>query len=81
MALATYLICNAIGAGQSLSSVGKTKGTALPGSQSFNQGRNNLVHVADDAEISHPEDRCFRVLIDRDDVFGTLHPDKVLSRS
>ena len=38
----------------------------------------DLVHVADDAEVGDPEDRGLGVLVDGDDVLGALHADHVL---
>src|SRR5204863_6860403 len=45
------------------------------------QFRDDLVHVADDAEIAELEDRRVRVLVDRDDRAGSLHADLVLDRA
>src|SRR5205807_7124418 len=41
----------------------------------------DLVQVADDAEVGEFEDRRVRVLVDRDDVLRALHPDLVLDRA
>src|SRR5262245_43122951 len=43
--------------------------------------RDDLVEVADDAEIGELEDRRVRVLVDRDDDAGALHADLVLDRA
>src|SRR5439155_20529672 len=45
------------------------------------QLRDDLVQVADDAEVGELEDRRVRVLVDRDDRPGALHPDLVLDRA
>src|SRR4051794_19909482 len=44
------------------------------------QLRHDLVEIADDPEVAELEDRRVRVLVDRDDVLGGLHPDLVLDR-
>src|SRR4051795_3881159 len=41
----------------------------------------DLVVVADDAEVGELEDRRVRILVDRDDVLGVLHTDLVLDRA
>ena len=41
----------------------------------------DLVQVADDAEVGELEDRGVRVLVDRDDVLRGLHADLVLDRA
>ena len=48
------------------------------GSNELGQLRHDLVQVADDADVAEVEDRCIRVLVDRDDRAGALHPDLVL---
>src|SRR4029450_9545963 len=48
------------------------------GLQRFDQLREDLVDVADDAEVGDREDRSFLVLVDSDDVLRALHPDHVL---
>src|SRR3954469_3212219 len=45
------------------------------------QLRQDLVEVADDAEVRELEDRRVLVLVDRDDVLGALHADLVLDRA
>src|SRR4051794_30960321 len=45
------------------------------------QLRNDLVQIADHAEIGEFEDRRVGVLVDRDDVLGGLHADLVLDRA
>src|SRR5436189_6478819 len=45
------------------------------------QLRQDLVEVADDAEIGELEDRRVRVLVDGEDVLRALHPDLVLNRA
>src|SRR5947209_7740081 len=45
------------------------------------QLRDDLVHVADDAEVAELEDRRVRVLVDRDDHARALHADLVLDRA
>src|SRR4051794_14787324 len=42
--------------------------------------RDDLVHVADDAEVAELEDRRVRVLVDGDDHVRALHADLVLDR-
>ena len=39
------------------------------------------MEVADDPEVGELEDRRVRVLVDREDVLGVLHPDLVLDRA
>src|SRR5687767_11775238 len=41
----------------------------------------DLVQVADDAEVAEVEDGRVRVLVDRDDRAGAVHPDLVLDRA
>ena len=48
---------------------------------SSRQLRDDLVQVADDAEIGELEDRRVAVLVDRDDRPGALHADLVLDRA
>src|SRR3954453_18986128 len=43
--------------------------------------RDDLVEVADDAEVGELEDRGVRVLVDGHDVLGALHADLVLDRA
>ena len=38
----------------------------------------NGQRIADDAEVGELEDRCIRILVDRDDVAGAAHADDVL---
>ena len=45
------------------------------------QLRDDLVQVADDAEVGELEDRRVRILVDRDDHVRALHPDLVLDRA
>src|SRR3954454_4165586 len=45
------------------------------------QLRHDLVEVADHPEVAELEDRRVRVLVDREDVLGVLHPDLVLDRA
>src|SRR5439155_4760216 len=45
------------------------------------QLRDDLVQVADDSEVGELEDRCVRVLVDRDDRPRALHADLVLDRA
>src|SRR5215204_661296 len=54
---------------------------ALAGLHGLGELRDDLVEVADDAEVGELEDRRVRVLVDRDDVLGALHPDLVLDRA
>ncbi len=44
----------------------------------FDQRRDDLVHIADNAEVANREDRRFGIFVNGDDVFGTFHPDHVL---
>src|SRR5215510_13755264 len=46
--------------------------------QSVNQSRNDFEQIADDAVVGHFEDGRVRVLVDRGDRLGALHPDQVL---
>ena len=41
----------------------------------------DLLDVADHGHVGEVEDRCVRVLVDRDDRAGALHPDLVLDRA
>src|SRR4051812_6424069 len=54
---------------------------AAPGAHELGQLRDDLVEVADDAEIRVLEDRRVRVLVDRDDHVRALHADLVLDRA
>ena len=36
--------------------------------EGFDELGQNLVHIANDSEVSNSEDRCFLVLVDSDDV-------------
>src|SRR4051794_31121516 len=54
---------------------------ALAGLHRFGQLRQDLVEVADDAEVGELEDRRVGVLVDRDDVLRGLHADLVLDRA
>src|SRR5581483_6877586 len=45
------------------------------------QLRDDLVQVADDAEVAELEDRGVRILVDRDDDVRVLHADLVLDRA
>ena len=54
---------------------------ALLGLHGLGQLRQDLVQVADDAEVGELEDRGVRVLVDRDDVLRGLHADLVLDRA
>src|SRR6185437_3977567 len=53
----------------------------LPGPDELRQLRDDLVQVADDAEVGELEDGRVRVLVDRDDRAGALHADLVLDRA
>ncbi len=53
-------------------------GSSLAGVDQLGQLGHDLVHVADHAEVAELEDRRVRVLVDRDDRAGALHPDLVL---
>ena len=53
----------------------------MRGSDELGQLRDDLVQVADDAEVGVLEDRRVRVLVDRDDQARALHPDLVLDRA
>src|SRR5207248_4782288 len=54
---------------------------SLAGVDELGQLRDDLVHVADDAEVAELEDRRVRVLVDRDDRVRALHADLVLDRA
>src|SRR3954447_15001808 len=54
---------------------------ALPGLHRRGELREDLVQVADDAEVGELEDRGVGVLVDRDDVLRGLHADLVLDRA
>ena len=51
---------------------------ALPRADELGQLRDDLVQVADDAEVAELEDGCVRVLVDRDDHVRALHAHLVL---
>src|SRR5918999_5514685 len=55
--------------------------SALLGLHGVGQLGQDLVQVADHAQIGELEDRRVRVLVDRDDVLGALHADLVLDRT
>ncbi len=60
----------------------RTRGvTRLAGVDELGELRDDLVHVADDAEVAELEDRRVRVLVDRDDHVRALHADLVLDRA
>src|SRR3954469_16906623 len=54
---------------------------ALLGLHGLGELRDDLVQVADHAEVGELEDRGVGVLVDRDNVLGRLHPDLVLDRA
>src|SRR6476620_3888265 len=54
---------------------------ALPRLHGLGQLRDDLVEIADDAEVGELEDRGVRVLVDRHDVLRGLHADLVLDRA
>src|SRR5689334_15909103 len=54
---------------------------ALAGLHGLRELRDDLVEVADDAEVGELEDRGVRVLVDRHDVLRGLHADLVLDRA
>src|SRR3954451_6146677 len=54
---------------------------ALLGLHGLGELRQDLVEIADDAEVGELEDRGVRVLVDRHDVLGVLHADLVLDSS
>src|SRR6266550_2052259 len=64
-------------------SAGRTviRSSALPRLHQLGQLGNDLVHVADDAEIGVLEDGSVRILVDGDDRAGVLHPHLVLDRA
>src|SRR2546423_5629454 len=49
--------------------------------QGFDQLRHDLVDIADHAQVGDREDRGVLVLVDGDDVLGTLHANQVLRRT
>src|SRR6187455_1277115 len=70
-------------ASASLNGGGKSAGRTpfiglLARPQELGQLRRDLCQVADHAEVREVEDRSVRVLVDRDDRAGPLHPDLVL---
>ena len=46
--------------------------------EGLDEGRQDLVHVAHDAEVGHREDRRLGILVDGDDVLRALHAHQVL---
>src|SRR5829696_5963911 len=54
---------------------------SLLGLHSLGELRQDLVEVADDAEVGELEDRGVRILVDRHDVLRGLHADLVLDRA
>src|SRR3954469_3569880 len=75
------------GGGNSLGATGRlplrpaTGSAPLPRLHGLGQLRDDLVEVADDAEVGELEDRGVRVLVDRHDVLRALHADLVLDRA
>src|SRR5215218_3338345 len=75
------------GGGNSLGATGRlplrpaTGSAALPRLHGLGELRDDLVEVADDAEVGELEDRGVRVLVDRHDVLRALHADLVLDRA
>src|SRR3990167_2460684 len=49
--------------------------------QELGELRDDLVEIADDPKVGEVEDRRVRVLVDRNDRPGALHPDLVLDRA
>src|SRR5918997_6690021 len=58
----------------------RTASSRAPLADELGQLRDDLVQVADDAEIAELEDGRIRILVDRDDHAGALHPHLVLNR-
>src|SRR5215212_7035571 len=58
-----------------------TRSPRLAGANELGQLRDDLVQVANNAEIGVLEDRRVRVLVDRDDHVRALHADLVLDRA
>src|SRR4051812_12739669 len=69
------------GAGNSTGAVLTRGSSALPGLHGLGQLGQDLVQVADHAEVGELEDRGVRVLVDRHDVLRALHADLVLDRA
>src|SRR4051795_1524110 len=69
------------GGGNSLGATPATVSAALLRLDRLGQLGDDLVQVADHAEVGELEDRRVRVLVDRKDVLRVLHPDLVLDRS
>src|SRR3954468_21912867 len=66
------------GGGNSIGATDIRPSAALLGLHGRGQLRQDLVQIADDAEVGELEDRRVLVLVDRDDVLGRLHADLVL---
>lgn len=43
--------------------------------ESLNQRRDDFVHISDDTQVGDTKNRCFRILINSNDVLGALHAD------
>src|SRR5262245_47683106 len=69
------------GGGNSLGATAGTGSAALLRFDRLGQLGDDLVQVADHAEVGELEDRGVRILVDRKDVLRVLHPDLVLDRA
>src|SRR5215208_5637786 len=74
----TYSFSGCTGGGKSIGAIDMGGSAALLGLHCLGQLRQDLVQVADDAEVGELEDRRVLVLVDRDDVLRRLHADLVL---
>src|SRR3954468_11217241 len=69
------------GGGKSIGATDMPRSAALLGLHGLGQLGQDLVQVADDAEVGELEDRRVLILVDRDDVLRRLHADFVLDRA
>src|SRR3978361_484259 len=69
------------GGGNSLGAIRGTCSAAPLRLDRLGQLGDDLVQIADHAEIRELEDRRVRILVDRQDVLRVLHPDLVLDRA
>src|SRR3954465_6536997 len=69
------------GGGNSLGATPGTCSAALLRLDRLGQLGDDLVQIADHAEVRELEDRGVRILVDRQDVLRVLHPDLVLDRA
>src|SRR3954462_8018226 len=77
----TYSLAESTGGGYSIGATAMAGLRPLLRLHRSGELRQDLVQVADDAEVGELEDRRVLVLVDRDDVLARLHADLVLDRA